>query len=636
MATSASAAVTKVAAYMEQQEAKDLLRFITCGSVDDGKSTLIGRLLYDCRLLYEDQLAALKADSARYGTGGKDRLDFALLVDGLAAEREQGITIDVAYRYFSTARRKFIVADTPGHEDYTRNMATGASTADAAVVLVDARKGAVTQTRRHGYLLSLLGIRQVAFAINKMDLVDWDRVVFERIAADCTDFAGKLGIATPVCIPMCARSGDGVTRRGETMPWYGGPSLLDYLETVEPALDRSSLAFRMPVQWVNRPDPDFRGYCGTIASGAIAPGDPVVVLPSGRATRIARLVAMGADLAEAGAGQAVTVTLADALDVGRGDVIAAPQQRPAVVDQFAANVIWMGGQYLLPGRPYLLRIGTQAVNAQVTELKHVTNVDTLEHSAAKHAALNDVCFCNIALDRPVPIERYADNRELGGFIIIDRLTNATVGCGMIVFPLRRATNIAWQALKVTKAERSELTGQHPCVLWFTGLSGAGKSTIAALVDMKLHAMGRHTVVLDGDNIRHGLNKDLGFTDEDRVENVRRVAEVAKLMVGAGLIVMVSLISPFRNERRMARELVEAQEFIEIFVDAPLAVCEARDPKGLYRKARAGEIPNLTGIGSAYEPPQAPDIVLRSDVDDAEALASRVVEYLTSGGYLVRT
>jgi bifunctional enzyme CysN/CysC len=476
----------------------------------------------------------------------------------------------------------------------------------------------------------------VAFAINKMDLVDWDRVVFERIAADCTDFAGKLGIAMPVCIPMCARSGDGVTRRGETMPWYRGPSLLDYLETVEPALDRSSLAFRMPVQWVNRPDPDFRGYCGTIASGAIAPGDPVVVLPSGRATRIARLVAMGADLAEAGAGQAVTVTLADALDVGRGDVIAAPQQRPAVVDQFAANVIWMGGQYLLPGRPYLLRIGTQAVNAQVTELKHVTNVDTLEHSAAKHAALNDVCFCNIALDRPVPIERYADNRELGGFIIIDRLTNATVGCGMIVFPLRRATNIAWQALKVTKAERSELTGQHPCVLWFTGLSGAGKSTIAALVDMKLHAMGRHTVVLDGDNIRHGLNKDLGFTDEDRVENVRRVAEVAKLMVGAGLIVMVSLISPFRNERRMARELVEAQEFIEIFVDAPLAVCEARDPKGLYRKARAGEIPNLTGIGSAYEPPQAPDIVLRSDVDDAEALASRVVEYLTSGGYLVRT
>ncbi|MEA2906379.1 MAG: bifunctional enzyme CysN/CysC [Alphaproteobacteria bacterium] len=636
MATSARAAVTKVAAYMEQQEAKDLLRFITCGSVDDGKSTLIGRLLYDCRLLYEDQLAALKADSARYGTGGKDRLDFALLVDGLAAEREQGITIDVAYRYFSTPRRKFIVADTPGHEDYTRNMATGASTADAAVVLVDARKGAVTQTRRHGYLLSLLGIRQVAFAINKMDLVDWDRVVFERIAADCTDFAGKLGIAKPVCIPMCARSGDGVTRRGETMPWYGGPSLLDYLETVEPALDRSSLAFRMPVQWVNRPDPDFRGYCGTIASGAIAPGDPVVVLPSGRATRIARLVAMGADLAEAGAGQAVTVTLADAIDVGRGDVIAALQQRPAVVDQFAANVIWMGGQYLLPGRSYLLRIGTQAVNAQVTELKHVTNVDTLEHSAAKHAALNDVCFCNIALDRPVPIERYADNRELGGFIIIDRLTNATVGCGMIAFPLRRATNIAWQALKVTKAERSELTGQHPCVLWFTGLSGAGKSTIAALVDMKLHTMGRHTVVLDGDNIRHGLNKNLGFTDEDRVENVRRVAEVAKLMVGAGLIVMVSLISPFRNERRMARELVEAQEFIEIFVDAPLAVCEARDPKGLYRKARAGEIPNLTGIGSAYEPPQAPDIVLRSDVDDAEALASRVVEYLTSGGYLVRT
>ena len=614
------------AARLALHEAKPLLRFITCGSVDDGKSTLIGRLLHDSRQLFDDQLAALDADSRRHGTQG-DRIDYALLLDGLAAEREQGITIDVAYRYFDTETRKFIVADCPGHAQYTRNMATGASTTDLAVVLVDARKGLLPQTRRHSYIVSLLGIGHVVLAVNKMDLVGYGRDAFEAIAEGYRALAAQLGIADVQCIPLSALEGDNLVARSANTPWYDGPALLEHLETVQVEAGDSGGALRLPVQWVNRPDPHFRGFAGTIAAGEVRPGDAVVVLPSARRSTVARVLDANGDAASARAGQAVTLTLADEIDVSRGDVIAAAGDPPEVADQFAAHVLWMDEAALLPGRPYWLQIGTRTVAASVSEIKHRVDVDTQERLAAKRLELNEVGWCNLALDEPIVFEPYARNRALGGFILIDRHSNATVAAGTLDFALRRAGNVHWQHLDVDKAARARIKGQVPRVLWFTGLSGAGKSTIANLVDKRLHALGYHTFILDGDNVRHGLNRDLGFTDEDRVENIRRVAEVARLMADAGLIVLVSFISPFRAERRMARERFEAGEFVEVFVDVPLAVAEARDVKGLYAKARAGQIPNFTGIDSPYEAPEAPDLHLHADGGNAEALAAQVLDFL---------
>ncbi|MFZ2468482.1 MAG: sulfate adenylyltransferase subunit CysN, partial [Parvibaculum sedimenti] len=595
-------------AYLAQQENKTLLRFLTCGSVDDGKSTLIGRLLYDTKLLFDDQLATLERDSKKHGTVGED-IDFALLVDGLEAEREQGITIDVAYRFFTTDKRKFIVADTPGHEQYTRNMATGASTADLAILLVDARKGILTQTRRHAFIASLLGIRHVVVAVNKIDLVDYSQDIFENIRDDFAEFARNFGFKQIVAIPLSARFGDNVIARSERTPWYKGPTLLDHLETVEVEDEQLAKPFRMAVQWVNRPNLDFRGFSGTIASGTVRPGDRIVVAASGRTSTVARIVTADGDLDVAGAGDAVTLTLADEIDISRGDLLVAATDQPEVADQFAAHVIWMHEDHLLPGRPYLVKIGTRTVTAQVTEIKHKIDVNTLDHLAAKELGLNEVAVCNFSLSQPVGFDAYTANRETGAFIIIDRLSNATVGAGMIMFGLRRATNIHLQAFDVNKAARANLKGQKPVILWFTGLSGAGKSTIANIVEKYLLAQGRHTYMLDGDNVRHGLNRDLGFTEADRVENIRRVAEVSKLMIDAGLIVLVSFISPFRAERRMARELVEEGEFIEVFCDTPLAIAESRDPKGLYKKARAGQIKNFTGIDSPYEPPENPEIRL---------------------------
>ena len=621
----------QVAAYLRQHETKDLLRFITCGSVDDGKSTLIGRLLHDTRLLLDDQVSALEADSRRHGTQG-DEIDFALLVDGLAAEREQGITIDVAYRFFDTERRKFIVADCPGHEQYTRNMATGASTADLAVVLVDARKGLLTQTRRHSYIVKLLGIERVLLAVNKMDLVGFDEAVFDRIADEYRALAAQLGIAHVDCIPLSALRGDNMIERSLNTPWYGGPALLELLETVPLARAAGDAALRMPVQWVCRPNQDFRGFAGTIAAGTAKPGDDIVVLPSGRRSRIAAIVTADGELAEASAGQAVTLTLRDEIDVSRGDVIASAANPPEVADQFAAHLLWMGDARLLPGRPYLLQIGSRTVGASVTEIKHKVDVNTQDQLAAKHLDLNEVGYCNLHLDQPVPFSAYAENRALGAFILIDRQSNATVAAGTLDFALRRAGNIHWQHLDVDKAARAMVKHQAPRCLWFTGLSGAGKSTIANLVEKKLLAQGRHTYLLDGDNVRHGLNKDLGFTAEDRVENIRRVAEVARLMTDAGLIVLVSFISPFRAEREMARALFEPGEFLEVFVDTPLAEAERRDVKGLYAKARRGELRNFTGIDSPYEPPQAPELHLHTLGADVAALADEVIAALALERY----
>jgi bifunctional enzyme CysN/CysC len=628
MAALRAQADAAIAAYLQRHESGDLLRFITCGSVDDGKSTLIGRLLHDTRLLFDDQLAALAADSRRHGTQG-ERIDFALLVDGLSAEREQGITIDVAYRFFSTQRRKFIVADCPGHEQYTRNMATGASTADLAVVLVDARKGLLTQTRRHSYIVSLLGIRHVLLAVNKMDLVDYDQGTFDAIAAEYGLLASQLGIAHVQAIPLSALEGDNILRRSDAMAWYDGPTLLEHLESVDTHRDARDIGFRLPVQWVARPDQHFRGFAGTVAAGEVAPGDDVIALPSGRRSRIARIVTADGDLAQAVRGQAVTLTLADELDISRGDVVASGQRPPQVADQFAAHVLWLGEQPLLPGRPYWLKLGTATVSASVTEIKHKVDVNTQEPLAAKHLELNEVGYCNLHLDRAIPFEAYADNRALGGFVLIDRQSNATVAAGTIDFALRRAANIHWQHVDVDKQSRARIKAQQPRCLWFTGLSGAGKSTIANLVEKRLLAMGHHTYLLDGDNVRHGLNKDLGFTDEDRVENIRRVAEVARLMVDAGLIVLVSFISPFRAERRMARAMFAPGEFLEVFVDTPLDVAERRDAKGLYAKARAGQIRNFTGIDSPYEVPENADITLdtqaHSETELAEALVDRVLQ-----------
>ena len=617
-------ASTQVAAYLQQHETKDLLRFITCGSVDDGKSTLIGRLLHDTKLLLDDQLAALESDSRRHGTQG-DEIDFALLVDGLAAEREQGITIDVAYRFFGTEQRKFIVADCPGHEQYTRNMVTGASTADLAIVLVDARKGLLTQTRRHSYIVSLLGIRHVVLAVNKMDLVDYDQSVFAGIESGYRALAAQLDIGNVTCIPLSALKGDNMLGASPNTPWYGGPSLLQYLETVDAQRVQGGSSFRLPVQWVNRPNQDFRGFSGTVTGGVAGVGDEIAVLPSGQRSKIARIVTADGDLPVAQPGQAVTLTLADEIDASRGDVIAAAANPPEVADQFAGHLIWMDAQPLLPGRPYWMKVGSRTVGAQVTEIKHKIDVNTQDQLAAKHLELNEVAYCNLYLDQPVAFDKYTDNRDLGAFILIDRQSNATVAAGTLAFALRRASNIHWQHVDVDKAARARIKHQRPRCLWFTGLSGSGKSTIANLVEKRLLAMGRHTYILDGDNVRHGLSKDLGFTDEDRVENIRRVAEVARLMVDAGLIVLVSFISPFRAERGMAREMFAEGEFLEVFVDTPLAVAEQRDAKGLYAKARAGDIRNFTGIDSEYQRPASPEFVLDTVAHSAEVLAERLVQ-----------
>ena len=605
---------------------RDLLRFLTCGSVDDGKSTLIGRLLHDCALIFDDQLEALERESRRFGTTGGD-IDFSLLLDGLEDERQQRITIDVAYRFFVTPARSFVVADTPGHEQYTRNMATGASTCDLAVILVDARNGIVAQTRRHAFICSLLGIRRLVLAVNKMDLVDFDERRFASIAAGFAQFAGGLPEAEIRAIPLSALTGDNVTRRSDDMPWYQGPSLLEHLETVEIARGGDERRFRFPVQWVNRPDAEFRGFSGTVVSGSVAPGDLVLVAGSGRSTRVREIVTFDGVLDRAEAGDAVTLRLADEIDVARGDLLADPRDPPEFVDQFAAHVIWMSEHRMVPGRSYLLKIGTRTVPATITALKHRVDVDSLAHLAEKSLGLNDIGFCNLSTAAPVAFDAYADNRDTGAFILIDRLTNETAGAGMIAFGLRRASNIHWQALTVGRDERAALKGQAPAVLWLTGLSGAGKSTIADLVEKQLLAAGRHTMLLDGDNVRHGLNRDLGFTDVDRVENVRRVGEVAKLMAEAGLIVICSFISPFRAERRMVRELIEPAAFLEIFVDTPIAECIRRDPKGLYARAKAGRIGNFTGLDSPYEEPQSPELRLTTLDAAPEDAAGQIIEAL---------
>jgi len=619
--------------YLHKHQHKSLLRFITCGSVDDGKSTLIGRMLYESKMLFEDQLAAIEADSRKWGTQG-DEIDFALLVDGLAAEREQGITIDVAYRYFSTDLRKFIVADTPGHEQYTRNMVTGASTADAAVILVDARHGIQTQTRRHSFLVSLIGIRHVVLAINKMDLVGYAQKSYDAIVDEYRAFAQRIGLADVTPIPLSALRGDNVVERSEAMPWYHGPTLMGYLETVELDETRAQAGpLRLPVQWVNRPDLDFRGFAGTIVGGVVRPGDRVRVLPSGQQSTVERIVAYGGDLPEAVAGQSITLTLADEIDISRGDAIVAADAPAGVADQFDATVVWMHPDALLPGRPYLLKIGTTTVPVQVTEIKYQVNVNTMEHLAAKQLELNAIGVCNISLDRPIPFTPYAENRDMGGFILIDRLSNATIGAGMLHFALRRAHNIHHQHVDVDRAARARLKRQRPCVLWFTGLSGSGKSTVSNLVETRLHALGYHTYLLDGDNVRHGLNKDLGFTDADRVENIRRVAEVARLMADAGLIVLTAFISPFRAERRMARKLMGDGEFLEVYMDTPLDVAEGRDPKGLYKKARRGDLKNFTGIDSPYEAPEAAEVHIDTTRLNADEAAEAIVRTLAERGYV---
>jgi bifunctional enzyme CysN/CysC len=632
MTAAADLIAADVESYLERHQRKTLLRFITCGSVDDGKSSLIGRLLYESKMIFEDQLAALESDSRRVGTRGGD-IDFALLVDGLAAEREQGITIDVAYRFFTTDKRKFIVADTPGHEQYTRNMVTGASTADLAVILVDARKGVLPQTRRHSALVALLGIRKIVVAVNKMDLVGYDAAVFARIEAQYREFAAKVGLLDITCIPVSAVVGDNVITASAQMPWYTGPALLAHLETVPLEDAAAPKPFRMPVQWVNRPSAEFRGFAGQIAGGIVRQGDELRVLPTGRRSRVARILGADGDVFSAAAGESVTLTLTDEIDVSRGDVFADAHAPPAVANQFETTIIWMHEEPLVPGRAYLFKLGTKTVTATIAPIKHRLDVGTLQQVPAKTLELNDIGVCGIELSAAIAFEPYAENRVLGGFILIDRLSNNTVGAGLLHHALRRAQNVHWQALDVNKAARAALSHQKPCILWFTGLSGAGKSTIANLVERQLHADGRQTYLLDGDNVRHGLNRDLGFTDEDRVENIRRVAEVARLMVDAGLIVLVSFISPFRAERAMARKLVEAGEFIEVFVDTPLEAAESRDAKGLYKKARAGLLKNFTGIDSPYEPPENPEIHLRTMQLAPEAAAARVIDHLRGTGII---
>ncbi|MBL4731239.1 MAG: sulfate adenylyltransferase subunit CysN [Rhizobiaceae bacterium] len=624
-------------AYLDQHQTKSMLRFITCGSVDDGKSTLIGRLLYDAKMIFEDQLAALEVDSKRLGTQGDD-LDFALLVDGLASEREQGITIDVAYRYFATEKRKFIVADTPGHEQYTRNMATGASTAELAVILVDARHGVQTQTRRHSYIASLLGIKKIVLAVNKMDLVDYDQGIFDKIVAEYSEFASGLSEKTGTkqsieAIPLSALKGDNITENSETMKWYHGPSLISHLETVEIEDGNSAGEFRLPVQWVNRPNLNFRGFSGLISSGQIRPGDAIKVLPSAKTSTVKSIVTMDGDLPEAIAGQSITLTLEDEIDISRGDLICSAHSPAESANQFETTILWMSDEAMLSGRSYILKCGTQTATATMAPPKCRINVNTLEELAARKLELNEIGVCNVALDKQIAFDPYSQNRDTGGFVLIDRYTNATVGVGMIHFALRRASNIHWQAVDTDKNSRAAQKGQKPAILWFTGLSGSGKSTIANHVEKKLTAFGRHTYLLDGDNVRHGLNKDLGFTDVDRVENIRRIAEVSKLMVDAGLITLVSFISPFRSERRLARELVEEGEFFEIHVDTPLEVAEARDVKGLYKKAREGKLKNFTGIDSPYEEPENPEMRVSTTSMSAEEAADFIIQQLNNQGII---
>ncbi len=612
-------------AYLDQHQNKSLLRFITCGSVDDGKSTLIGRLLYDSKMIFEDQLAALEADSKRVGTQGQE-IDFALLVDGLAAEREQGITIDVAYRFFATEKRKFIVADTPGHEQYTRNMVTGASTADLAVILIDARKGVLTQTRRHSFLAHLIGIRNIVLAVNKMDLIGYSQDVFDRIVADYREFAKSIGIEHFVPMPISGFKGDNITGPSENTPWYTGPSLIGHLESVDIDIDADrAKPFAMPVQWVNRPNLDFRGFSGVISSGTVKPGDAIRILPSGRTSTISRIVTMSGDLDEAGAGQSVTLTLADEVDCSRGDVIAAADHPPQVADQFQATIVWMDDEQMLPGRAYWMKLGARTVSATVQQPKYAIDVNTMAELSVKTLGLNDIGVAEVYTDRDIAFEPYADSHALGGFILIDKATNHTVGAGMLDYALRRSQNVHWQAIDITREAHAAQKNQRPRLLWFTGLSGSGKSTIANLVEKKLYALGKHSFLLDGDNIRHGLNKDLGFTDADRIENIRRVGEVAKLMTDAGLIVLTAFISPFRAERDIVRAMMPEGEFFEIFVDTPLEVAEARDVKGLYKKARAGQIANFTGIDSPYEPPENPSMRIDTTMTTPEDAAEAIVE-----------
>ncbi len=621
---------TSVSEYLQEQNQKSLLRFLTCGSVDDGKSTLIGRLLYDSKLLLEDQLATLERDSKKHSSDDAD-IDFSLLVDGLEAEREQGITIDVAYRFFTTEARKFIVADTPGHEQYTRNMATGASSADLAVILVDARKGILQQTRRHSFIASLLGVRHVVLAVNKIDLVHYSEERFSEILSDYVSFSSGFDFTSFQAIPISAKCGDNVAVISERTSWYNGPTLIEHLESIDVEIDRQAGPFRMPVQWVNRPNLDFRGFAGTIASGTIMPGHEVLVAKSGKTSKISRIVTMDGDLDFASTGDAVTITLADEIDASRGDVFADPASRPEVADQFAAHLIWMSEDTMLPGRPYLLKIGRKTVTATITDIKHKVDVNTFQYIAAKGLELNEIAFCSLSLSEPVAFDPYEINRQTGSFILIDRFSNQTIGAGMVWFALRRSSNIHWQALDVNKQSRAGLMGQKPVVLWFTGLSGSGKSTIANIVENRLHGMGRKTMLLDGDNIRHGLNRDLGFTDADRVENIRRVAEVSKLFTEAGLITLVSFISPFNAERKMARDMFEDSEFVEIFVDTPIDECRQRDPKGLYAKADAGALKNFTGVDAPYEAPVNPEIHLRGD-GSADQHADHILNYLEGSLY----
>ncbi|MBX7483438.1 sulfate adenylyltransferase subunit CysN [Qipengyuania qiaonensis] len=596
-----------IEAYLEQHQNKSMLRFITCGSVDDGKSTLIGRLLYDSKMIFEDQLAALENDSRKVGTQGQE-IDFALLVDGLAAEREQGITIDVAYRFFATKKRKFIVADCPGHEQYTRNMVTGASTADCAVILIDARKGVLVQTRRHSFLCHRLGIKNLVLAVNKMDLIDYDQARFDAIVADYRAFADSIGIESFTAIPMSGLAGDNITTRSDNTRWYDGPILIRHLETTEVnSTANQAKPFRMPVQWVNRPNLDFRGFAGQIATGTVRPGDELRSLPSGKTSKVKSIVTMDGDLDEAVAGQSVTITLEDEIDSSRGDVLATADDPPEVADQFESTIVWMDDEPLVVGRGYWLKLGTQTVSATVAEPKYEIDVNTMEHLAAQRLHLNQIGVCEVTTDKRIVFEPYVDNRTLGGFILIDKITNRTVGAGMLHFSLRRSQNVHWQPTDITRGHHASMKNQTPRVLWFTGLSGSGKSTIANEVEKKLALMNRHTFLLDGDNVRHGLNKDLGFTESDRIENIRRIGEVAKLMTDAGLIVLTAFISPFRADRQLVRDMIDGGEFIEIHVDTPLEVAEARDVKGLYKKAREGKLKNFTGIDSPYEAPEDPEI-----------------------------
>ena len=614
-------------AYLKAHQHKSLLRFITCGSVDDGKSTLIGRLLYDSKMIFEDQLEQLETDSKKLGTQG-DEIDFALLVDGLAAEREQGITIDVAYRFFATDKRKFIVADTPGHEQYTRNMVTGASTADLAIILIDARKGVLTQTRRHSYLCHLIGIKNIVLAVNKMDLVNYEQETFDQIVEEYKHFAKEIGIDKFTALPISGFKGDNITAVSKNTPWYQGSPLMHHLETVSlEQVDDDQDAFRMPVQWVNRPNLDFRGFCGKIASGQVRPGDEVRILPSGKTSHIDRIVTQDGDLDIAQKDQSVTLTLRDEVDCSRGQIITAAKEPLEVADQFETTLIWMEEEALTPGRAYYLKVGAQTVSATVAEPKYQINVNTLDHSAAKTLELNSIGVANITTDRAIPFAPYSENRELGGFILIDKITNATVAAGLINFALRRAQNIHWHATDINRDHHANLKNQKPAVLWLTGLSGSGKSTIANAIEKKLAGMNRHTFLLDGDNVRHGLNKDLGFTDADRIENIRRVGEVARLMTDAGLIVITAFISPFRAERTMVREMMQPGEFVEVFIDTPLNIAEQRDVKGLYAKARAGELKNFTGIDSPYETPENPEIIIDTTQMDIETAADKIIQVL---------